>query len=95
MVGLLSYILASVGLTILVVWPEDGPVAWFRETVIRKLLPEKFQGMLDCYICFSVWAGLILSPIWWAMCGEYWCWFGCIITPGIFWVLLPFQTPED
>ncbi len=84
----LSFLLSSMGLTILIVWPQDGPGAWVREQVLRHVLPEKAQGVLDCYVCMSFWSGLALSPLWWWMCREYWAWAGCLMTPALFWIIL-------
>jgi hypothetical protein len=78
MTELLAFLLASMGLTILIVWPQDGPGAWLRENVLRKALPGKGKEMLDCYICSGFWCGLAFSPAWWLMCRERWTLFGCL-----------------
>ena len=88
MAYLLGYLLASMGLTILVVWPQDGPGAWVRESVLRRLLRGQAKSVLDCYICMSFWSGLMLSPLWWWMCREPWTWAGCLMTPSLFWLVL-------
>ena len=88
MASLLSFLLASMGLTIMVVWPQDGPGAWVRERVLRRLLPGKAKEVLDCYICTSYWTGLALSPLWWWMCQGRWAWAGCLMTPPVFWIAL-------
>ena len=62
----LAYLLSSVGLTVLLVWPQTGPGAWVRDRVLRRLLPRRARDVLDCYICLGFWVGLALSPIWWA-----------------------------
>jgi hypothetical protein len=85
---LLAYLLSTSGLTILIVWPQTGPRAWFRESVLRRLLPSVGGEVLDCYICFSFWSGLALSPIWWMFCHRFWCWTGCLMTPYLFWIHL-------
>jgi hypothetical protein len=85
---LLSFLLSSMGLTILVVWPQDGPGAWVRERLLRKGLPGKAEEVLDCYVCTGFWAGLILSPPWWLMGAENWAWAGCLMTPALFWLVL-------
>ena len=76
---LLAYLLSAIGLTILVVWPENGPGAFFREKILRKLLPVPLHGALDCYICFGFWAGLILSVAFWLIYGRAWMCFGCLM----------------
>ena len=83
-----SLVLASVGLTVLIVWPESGPSAWIRDRVLRRLLPAKTGDVLDCYICCGFWAGLILAPIWWWFTRQYWCWAACLMTPALFWMIL-------
>jgi hypothetical protein len=85
---LIAYILSAMGLTILVVWPTAGPSAWGREHILRPLLPGKSKEVLDCYICFSFWAGLIASPLWWHWYKEPWIWLGCLIMPAVFWLAL-------
>ena len=80
---LLAYLLSAIGLTILVVWPENGPGAFFREKILRKLLPVPLHGALDCYICFAFWAGLILSVAFWFIYGRAWTCFGCLMTPAV------------
>ena len=85
---LASFLLSSMGLTILVVWPESGPGAWVREQVLRPALPSTARGALDCYICLSFFSGLALSPMWWFFCRAFWCWAGCLMTPCVFWLVL-------
>ena len=41
---LIAYLLASVGLTVLIIWPEGGPGAFFREKVLRRVLPAHGPG---------------------------------------------------
>jgi hypothetical protein len=85
---LVSFLLSSIGLTVLIVWPPDGPGAWVRESVLRRALPGKSKETLDCYICTGFWSGLVLSPVWWLMCRERWTWSGCLMTPALFWLVL-------
>jgi len=85
---LLAFLLASMGLTVLILWPEGGPSGWFRETVLRRLLPGKSKDVLDCYVCFGFWAGLALSPLWWWWTDQPWCWSGCLMTPSLFWLVM-------
>jgi hypothetical protein len=95
MAFLLSYLLSSMGLTILIVWPQDGPAAWLREEVLRRALPGKAKEVLDCYICTSFWSGLALSSLWWCMCGQPWTLAGCLMTPTLFWIVLRNGVPEE
>jgi len=88
LVVLATYILAAMGLTILIVWSEDGPGAFVREQVLRKFLPTAAHRVLDCYICFGFWTGLVLSIPWWFMYHEKWVWFGCLIVPALFWLVI-------
>ena len=88
MSDLLAYLLGSMGLTVLIVWPDEGPSAWIRERILRRILPGKARQILDCYICLSFWTSLMLSPAWWYTCREFWCWFGCLMTPALFWLVL-------
>src|SRR5688572_29023903 len=87
MSNFLAYILTSVGLTVVVVWPESGLVAYLREKVLRRALPSRLGGILDCYTCFGFWAGLVMSPVWWMMDGRWVYFLGCLMVPPIFWVL--------
>lgn len=92
MVLLLSYLLASMGLTILIVWPSKGPGFWLREGILRPTLKRlfvSFSGVLDCYICFGFWAGLALGGVWWALYEVAWAWFGCLMVPAVFWLVMP------
>jgi len=84
----LAYLLSSVGLTVLLVWPQTGPGAWLRDRVLRRVLPERARGVLDCYICLGFWSGLALSPAWWAAEHRLWCWTGCLAVPALFWFVL-------
>jgi hypothetical protein len=90
---LLALVLSSMGLTIVIVWPQTGPGAWFREKILRRLLPGSAKETLDCYICLSFWSGLLLSPLWWYWTREYWSWAGCLMAPALFWLAL--ENPTD
>jgi len=90
----LAYLLASMGLTILIVWPEDGPGSWVRERVLRHLIPAKLSGVLDCYVCTGFWAGLVLSAFWWHLYHEPWIWTGCLMVPALFWIFLRLGNPD-
>jgi len=85
---LLSELLSAMGLTIIIVWPQDGPGAWVRERLLRRVLPTRLQGVLDCYVCTGFWAGLAISPAWWIMCHAWWAWSGCLMVPALFWLAL-------
>ena len=87
-----SYTLSAMGLTILLVWPQRGWSAWFRERVLRHFLPSQAQDVLDCYICCGFWSGLALSPAWWSFHHCLWCWCGCLTTPCLFWLVLNRET---
>ena len=84
----LAYLLSCLGLTVLLVWPQTGPGAWARESVLRPLLPKRAAGALDCYICLGFWCGLALSPVWWVVERKFWCLTGCLATPALFWLVL-------
>jgi len=84
----LGYLLASMGLTILIVWPEDGPGSWIREKLFRPLLPKRSEGVLDCYVCLGFWSGLALSGLWYYLYCEPWIWTGCLMVPTLFWLVL-------
>jgi len=92
---LVSFLLSSLGLTILIVWPQEGPGAWIRERVLRSVLPGKAKELLDCYICLGFWSGLALSPLWWLMCRQQWVWGGCLTTPALFWLVLRNPTGDS
>ncbi len=96
MVWLLTYLLTAMGLTILIVWPSTGPSAWVRERLLRRVLPAKGKEVLDCYICLSFWSSLLLSPVWWVLSRQAWCWLGCLMTPAVFWLVLrPGAEPQS
>lgn len=84
----LSLILAGVGLTVLIVWPETGPTAYAREVLLRPRVPLALAGVLDCYVCLGFWMGLLLSPVWWLYTGQFWCWSACLMVPAVFWLKL-------
>lgn len=86
--GFVCYLLSAVGLTVIVVWPEKGIAAWVRDRILRSLIPAAVVGVLDCFVCFSFWAGLLLSPLFWWRYHEMWCWCGPLIGPAIFWSVL-------
>jgi len=92
---LTSFLVASMGLTVLIVWPQEGPGAWVRERALRRVLPGKAKEVLDCYICLGFWSGLVLSPAWWLMCREHWVWGGCLMTPALFWLVLRNPTGDS
>ena len=85
---LLGYLLASMGLTIVIVWPESGPGAWAREKILRRLIPARFEKALDCYICMGFWCGLLLSALWWRLYHEPSIWAGCLMVPAAFWIVM-------
>ncbi len=88
MTCLIAYLLSSMGLTILIVWPDSGPSAWLRERCLRPLLPSAAKSVLDCYLCLGFWVGLATSWPWWRITGEVWAWSGCLMTPCAFWLVL-------
>ena len=88
LLGLLTYVLSAMGLTILIVWPAVGPSAWVRDRIVRRLLWPQARGMLDCYVCFSPWAALMLAPLWWWQMGCWWLWSGPLMLPTLFWLMM-------
>ena len=86
--GLVSLCLSSLGLTVLLVWPERGPSAWVRDSVLRRILPQAVRPVLDCYVCAGFWSGLLLSPLWWSFYHELWCWTACLMAPALFWLVV-------
>jgi hypothetical protein len=93
---LITLLLVGMGLTVIVIWPEEGPSAYMRDSLLRKILPAFARPVLDCYICLSVWVGLLLSPLWWYMTGLWWTWMACLMLPSLFWVILrPIDAPDE
>ncbi len=86
--SLLGYLFSAAGLTVLVVWPTDGPGALVREKILRSALPKRAHGVLDCYICFGFWSGLAMSILWWWIYRRAWLWFGPLMVPGLFWLVM-------
>lgn len=93
--SLIGFLLSAMGATVLIVWPETGPTAWLREKVLRRVLPGRVGGVLDCYICMSFWMGLAFGALWWCWTRNpmYWC--GCLMAPVVFWVVLNRYTHES
>ncbi len=89
----LGYLLASIGLTVLIVWPDGGPGSWLREQILRQLIPSMFRGVLDCYVCMGFWCGLALSGLWWWWYREPWILTGCLMVSGVFWLILNLGRP--
>ena len=85
LVALVTLILASMGLTVLIAWPQEGLGAWIREKIFRRILPRPLRHVLDCYVCLGFWSGLLLSPLWWWMTEQWWCFAACLMTPAVFW----------
>lgn len=87
---LAAFLLTAVGLTVLLVWPDGGPGAWVRERLLRRILPARAAGALDCYVCCGFWCGAALSPAWWWLLNyhEPWCWLGGPMTAAVFWLVL-------
>lgn len=92
---LVSYILAVAGVAVLVVWPDRGPSAWARDRVLRRVLSRRVAAAIDCYVCTAFWSGAALSPFWWQFDHRPWIWFGCLMTPPIFWVVLGHHQPHS
>lgn len=90
---LVSFILTSMGLTVLIVWPEGGPSGWLRERILRPILPGRAKGVLDCYVCMGFWCGLLLSPLWWWFCGEPWVWTGGLMNTALLWYIVEQSHP--
>jgi hypothetical protein len=89
------FVLSAMGLTVLIVWPDKGPTAWLRDTIFRKLLPVKAQGVLDCYICLGFWIGLALEWPFWRIYHETWIWWGLLMIPVVFWLVMPGSRGTD
>ncbi|MCE9551795.1 MAG: hypothetical protein K8T91_00230 [Planctomycetes bacterium] len=87
-VHLLTLILSSMGLTVLIVWPQEGLGAALREKLFRPALPQRLRHVLDCYVCLSFWSALLLSLLWWWMTTQWWCLAACLMTPAVFWCVL-------
>jgi hypothetical protein len=90
----LASLLTAVGLTILVIWPANGPSAFIRDRVLRSLLPVNARVVLDCYVCCGFWCGLFLSPILWALFHEPFVWLMCLMTSALFWLMLGLPEKE-
>jgi hypothetical protein len=87
LIGFVSYNAAAMGLTVLLAWPEDGLSARLRER-LRRIAPAGFQKVFDCYVCLSPWCALVLSPLYWLVYRDLWCFSGVLVTPFLFWWLL-------
>jgi hypothetical protein len=92
LVPFLSSVLAAMGLTILLVWPTGGPSAWFRDRVLKRMLPSSATGVLDCYICFGFWSGLLGSVPVWLVYRQPWSWTLCLVVPFLFWLVVTEKT---
>ncbi len=95
-VAFVTFVLSAMGLTVVVVWPETGPGAWCRERLLRPLLPKRIRDVFDCYICFGFWTGLGLGALWSVMLDIWFYWFGCLMIPAMFWIILqPWKDPDS
>ncbi len=86
--ALALYVLSSVGLTLLLVWPAEGPGAWVRERLLRWVLPKGLRKALDCYICLGTWVALAAAPGWW-LAGYHWSVIAWPVVPAAFWLVMP------
>jgi hypothetical protein len=93
--NLLSAIFTGMGLTILFVWPEHGPTAWIRDNVIRPTLPAACRGVLDCYVCFGFWAGLLVGALWWWQTRQFWCWSNGFMVSAALWICLRVSSSSE
>jgi hypothetical protein len=84
---LAAYLLSTMGLTVLIVWPERGPGAWLRDRLLKRVLGERLAEALDCYICCGFWCGLALSPAWWLLYRQAWIWTGGLMVSFLFWLM--------
>ncbi len=93
---MLIYVFSAMGLTILIVWPAQGPSAWIRDQVLRRMLWPAARGVLDCYICLSFWMALALAPLWWHWTHCRWVWAGPLMLPAVFWLVLrPWESESE
>jgi len=86
-IGFVSYTGASLGLTVLLAWPEEGFSARLREG-LRSRVPAGVRKVFDCYVCLSPWCALVLSPWYWLVYRELWCLTGVLVAPFLFWCFL-------
>lgn len=87
-VALIAYLLVCVGLTVVIVWPEEGLGAWVREKMLRPRLSASWAGVLDCYICCGFWVGGLVGIVCWLLGSGTWYLGGCFMVPGLFWLVL-------
>ena len=85
---LFSFLLAAMGLTVLLVWPQGGAGAYVREKILPRILPKTAAAVLDGYVCFGFWAGLAVAVPWWLVFPQPCCWFGCLMVPALFRVVM-------
>ena len=53
-VHLMTLVLSSMGLTVLVVWPQEGLGGVTGEKIFRPAVPPvPLRHVLDCYVCLS------------------------------------------
>lgn len=94
MTEFIAFILASLGLTVWIVWPEESFWANIRHKM-QKLLPAYFQTVPDCYVCSGFWIGTIFGLIWWPCTGKLFYIAGGFITSAVFWIFLNWPVMPD
>lgn len=87
MTEFIAFILSSIGLTVWIVWPEEGFWAIIRHKM-QKLLPAHFRTVPDCYICSGFWIGTFLGIVWWPLTGRPFYITGGLMVSAMFWIFM-------
>jgi hypothetical protein len=69
MSNFLLFATAAIGMTHIIV--DSSILEFFREAY-KKVVPEKFKSLVDCYMCCGFWCGMfcawaVYSPSWWTV----------------------------
>ena len=76
-------LMASIGLTVVLIDVKHGPGPWFVRRWLRPVLSwaiglENATNLLTCGVCFSVWAGLGVGAVYGLAVGD---WFPAATLP--------------
>lgn len=86
---MIYWMLSAIGMACLVVLPEEGPGALWREEILRPLLSKiSVEDSLDCVKCCSFWcAAAFVGPM--AMVAEGWWAYPVVVfgSPGLIWMV--------
>jgi len=60
MINLIIFLFACVGMTHIII---DGTIFSSLRGYLKKILPEKFYSLFECYMCCGFWCGVFLGGL--------------------------------